>query len=50
MKENTEKLLANIADNTARIAYNTAVTAHYTKLNSQLLNSVGMMIALKWKE
>lgn len=47
MKENTEKLLTNIADNTARIAYNTAVTAHYTKLNSQLLNSVGMMIALK---
>ncbi len=47
MKENTEKLLTNIADNTARIAYNSAVTAHYTKLNSQLLNSVGMMIALK---
>ena len=47
MKENTEKLLTDIADNTARIAYNTAVTAHYTKLNSQLLDSVGMMIALK---
>lgn len=43
-----EKVLSGFVTDRAVISCGyCGVTAHYTKLNSQLLNSVGMMIALK---
>lgn len=36
-----------IQENTAATAYSAAVTAHYTKINVQLTNAVGFMLALK---
>lgn len=36
-----------IEENSAMIAYNTAKTAHYMKINNQLTNAIGFLIALK---
>ncbi len=42
INENTK----NIAENTKVIAYNTEKTAYYAKLNAELTDSVGLMVAL----
>ena len=50
ISENIEivaKETKNIQQNTAIAAYCSAVTAHYTKINTQLTNAVGFMLALK---
>ncbi len=39
--------LDNISKNTAVIAHNSAVTAYYSKVNAELTNALGFMIALK---
>lgn len=39
--------LEGIAKNTKAIAYNTAVTAYYSKANAELTNALGYMLALK---
>ena len=41
------EFLAHIAENSNYIAYNTAVTAYYSKINAHLTNSLGYLIALK---
>ena len=38
--------MESISENTEVIAHNTAVTAYYSKLNAELTNSLGYMIAL----
>lgn len=43
----TNKYLAQIAESTDYIAYSTAVNAYYSKVNAQLTNSLGYLIALK---
>lgn len=44
--QNMEKDIANISANTDVIAHNSAVTAYYSKLNAELTNSLGFMMAL----
>lgn len=44
---NTEENIADISKNTKVIAYNSAVTAHYSKLNAELTNALGYMVAFK---
>lgn len=39
--------LEKIADNTSVIAHNTAVTAYYAKINAELTNALGFMVALR---
>jgi hypothetical protein len=39
--------LDNISKNTAVIAHNSAVTAYYSKVNAELTNALGFMVALK---
>ncbi len=39
--------LHNISKNTAVIAHNSAVTAYYSKVNAELTNALGFMVALK---
>lgn len=41
------KYLEKISDNTDVIAHNTAVTAYYSKVNAELTNALGFMVALK---
>jgi len=41
------KKLTDIATNSARTAHNTAVAAHYSKVNAELTNALGFMVALK---
>ena len=36
-----------IEENSAMIAYNTAKTAHYMKINNQLTNAIGFLVAMK---
>ncbi len=38
--------MAKIASNSDVIAHNTAVTAHYSKINAELTNALGYMVAL----
>ena len=38
---------AHIAQNSDVIAHNTAVTAYYSKVNAELTNALGYMVALK---
>lgn len=45
--QNMEKDVANISTNTDVIAHNSAVTAYYSKLNAELTNSLGYMVAFK---
>ena len=45
--ENIDANTGAIKDNTEVIAYNTAKTAHYAKVNTQLTNALGFMMALK---
>lgn len=50
ISKNTETMssaLDNISQNTEIIAHNTAVTAYYSKINAELTNSLGYLIALK---
>ena len=39
--------LDNISKNTAVIAHNSAVTAYYSKVNAELTNALGFIVALK---
>lgn len=41
------KYMARIADNSDVIAHNTAVTAHYSKINAELTNALGYMVAFR---
>lgn len=43
---NIDMNISKIEENTNYIAYNSAKTAYYSKLNAQLTNSLGFMIAL----
>ncbi len=43
--QNMEKDIANISANTDVIAHNSAVSAYYSKLNAELTNSLGYMMA-----
>lgn len=43
----TTSLLSNMSDNLNTIAFNSAKTAYYSKLNAQLTDSLGFMLALK---
>lgn len=45
--QNMEKDIANISANTDLIAHNTTVSAYYSKVNAQLTNALGFMVALK---
>lgn len=45
--QNMEKGIQHIADNTDVIAHNTAVTAYYSKMNAELTNALGYMVAFK---
>ena len=45
--ENIEKGVVHIAENTDVIAYNAAASAHYAKVNAELTNVLGFMVALK---
>lgn len=50
ISQNTEKMgtsLENISQNTDVIAHNTAVTAYYSKMNAELTNSLGYLVAFK---
>lgn len=50
IKANTSQMseyMKNISDNSAVIAHNTAVSAYYSKINAQLTNSLGYMVALR---
>ena len=42
-----KKYLEKIADNTSVIAHNAAVTAYYAKINAELTNALGFMVALR---
>ena len=44
---NTQNYTKAIKENSDVIAYNTAKTAYYTKVNNQLTNALGFLIALK---
>ena len=49
IKANTDSMtsyMETIAQNTDVIAHNTAKTAYYTKINAELTNSLGFMMAL----
>ena len=41
------KYLENISANTDVIAHNSAVSAYYSKVNAELTNALGFMVALK---
>lgn len=41
------KYMENISDNSDMIAYNTAVTSYYSKINTELTNALGYMVAFK---
>ena len=43
----TNKFLGQIAENSKVIAYNTAATAYYSKVNAELTNSMGYLMAYK---
>lgn len=43
----TNEYLEHISQNSDMIAYNAAVTAHYSKVTAELTNAIGYMIALK---
>lgn len=45
--QNIDKNVARIADNTDVIAHNSAVSAYYTKINAEMTNALGFMVALK---
>jgi len=45
--QNMEKDVVNISANTNVIAHNSAVTAYYSKLNADLTNALGYMVAFK---
>lgn len=45
--ESMNTTLTNIEDNTSVIAYNTAKTAYYSKVNADLTNALGYLIATK---
>lgn len=45
--QNMESDMANISANTDVIAHNTAVTAYYSKMNAELTNSLGYLVAFK---
>lgn len=42
-----KEYMAHIAQNTKVMAHNTAVTAYYSKINAELTNALGFMVALK---
>ena len=44
---NMEDNIEHIAENTDVMAYNSAVTAHYSKINAELTNALGFMIAFE---
>ena len=39
--------MANISKNSKVIAHNSTVTAYYSKVNAELTNALGFMVALK---
>lgn len=45
--QNMEKDIASISENTDVIAHNSAVTAYYSKINAELTNSIGYLMAYK---
>lgn len=50
IKSNTDdmnKYMAEVSKNTKVIAHNTAATAYYSKVNAELTNALGFMVALK---
>ena len=42
-----QKDVAHIAQNSDVIAHNTAITAYYSKVNAELTNALGYMVAFK---
>lgn len=44
---NMSKYMNQISNSTQMIAYNTAATAYYSKMNAELTNALGFMVALK---
>ncbi len=44
--QNMDKKIQHISDNSDIIAHNTAVSAHYSKVNAELTNALGYMVAL----
>lgn len=45
--QNMEKNVERIAENTDMIAHNTAISAYYSKINAEMTNALGFMVALK---